>query len=123
MTRYRAEGADAKFTVVQWNGGRYNPRDTSDGANVGVQYATAIAYPMPVIFYSIGGEIQLGPPRTFGWALAGDMYRVCLQNLLRESDIPQTISISYGYCTPSWISRSTTGIPCAYYSQSSVREA
>ena len=97
MTRYRAEGADATFTVVQWNGGGYNPRDPGEGANVGVQYATAIAYPTPVIFYSIGGEMQQGPRRTLGWALAGDMFRVWLQNLLTESDIPQTISISYGY--------------------------
>ena len=120
MTRYRPEGADATFTVVQWNGGGYNPRDPGEGANVGVQYATAIAYPTPVIFYSIGGEMQQGPRRTLGWALAGDMFRVWLQNLLTESDIPQTISISYGYSELDLQSHYTYSL-CLLFAELGVR--
>ena len=94
MTRYRPEGADAAFTVVQWNDGEYNPWNPADGANVGVQYATAMAYPTPVIFYSVGGVKRWGRNLK---ATDGDMYREWLRNLLRESEIPQTISISYGH--------------------------
>ena len=94
MTRYRSEGADAAFRVVQWNGGEYNQWNPADGANVGVQYATAIAYPTPVIFYSVGGGMRWGRNRKVA---AGDMYREWLKNLLKESEIPQTISISYGH--------------------------
>ena len=94
MTKYRPEGADAAFTVVQWNGGEYNPWNPADGANVGVQYATAIAYPTPVIFYSVGGVQRWD--RHFR-ATGGDMYREWLKNLLREPEIPQTISIPYGH--------------------------
>ena len=95
MSIFRSEGADATFTVVQWNGGGYDPGNLSLGSNLGVQYATAMVYPTPVIFYSVGGEMQrdaMGP-------IAGDMYREWLDNLLEESDtsIPQTISISYGH--------------------------
>ena len=94
MTRYRPEGADAVFTVVLWNDGEYNQWNPADGANVGVQYATAIAYPTPVIYYSVGGVKQWGRDRR---ATGGDMYRAWLYNLLRESEIPQTISIPYGH--------------------------
>ena len=80
MTRYRPEGADATFTVVQWNGGGYNPRNPSNGSSLGVQYATAMVYPTPVIFYSIGGHMQWGRDRRL---IAGYMYREWLKNLLR----------------------------------------
>ena len=94
MTRYRPEGADATFTVVQWNGGGHDSRNPSPGPNLGVQYATAMAYPTPVVFYSVGGNIRHD---ALGRPIAGDMYREWLRNLLLDSDIPQTISISYGH--------------------------
>ena len=53
-----------------------------------------MACPNLVIFYSFGGDTQWGGDRRL---IAGDMYREWLRNLLQESNIPQTISISYGH--------------------------
>ena len=96
MRIYRADGTAATFTVVQWNDGEYDPRNPDIGSSLGVQYATAMVYPTPVIFYSVGGGMR----RSATGPVAGDMYREWLQNLLKESNIPQTISIPYGHSEP-----------------------
>ena len=93
MTRYRSDGIDAKFTVEQWNGGGYNPDNPDDLANLGIQYAAAITYPTPLVFYSVGGNREWD---RYDRILAEDMDLVWINKLLIESSPPQTIIIGYG---------------------------
>ncbi|KAH9165488.1 subtilisin-like protein [Lactarius sanguifluus] len=65
MSLFRFEGYNAAITVIQ--------------------YAMAMAYPTPIIFYSTGR----GPAGTTDWFMSWLGY------ILTESDIPRTISISY----------------------------
>ncbi|KAH9024692.1 subtilisin-like protein [Lactarius pseudohatsudake] len=83
----------ATFTVELVNGGEYDQDNPGTEANLNVQYALAMAYPTPIIFYSIGGEEKVSDS---GEPLPGDVELESLGYLLRKADIPQTISISYG---------------------------
>ncbi|KAH9062425.1 subtilisin-like protein [Lactarius vividus] len=85
MFEYRSDGTDAAFTVVRVNGGGYDPTNPAAEANLDTQYAMAMTYPTPVIFYSTGR----GPAGTTDWFVSWLGY------ILRESNIPPTISISY----------------------------
>ncbi|KAH9054950.1 subtilisin-like protein [Lactarius vividus] len=85
MRTYRTDGADATFTVVQVNGGGYDPNHPTTEANLDIQYSQAMAYPTPVIFYSNG----LGSSGTTDWFLSWLGY------ILKQTNIPQTISASY----------------------------
>ena len=93
MGKYRSEAIDAWFTVEQVNGGKYNPRDPFDGASIAVQYASAIAYPNSVVFYSVGGDTQWGHNNK---PIAGDMYLEWLNYILEEVSPPSAILIGYG---------------------------
>ncbi|KAH9033399.1 subtilisin-like protein [Lactarius pseudohatsudake] len=86
MRTYRSDGADATFTVVQVNRGEYDPNHPTVEANLDTQYAGAMVYPTPVIFYSVG----LGPSRTTDWFVYWFNY------ILAQKNIPRTISSSYG---------------------------
>ncbi len=88
MRNYRTDGADATVKVVQVNNGGYDPRYPYYEANLNVQYAEAMAYPTPIIFYSTGPFSPLNDP---------DWFLSWLGNILEQRRIPQTISISYGY--------------------------
>ncbi|KAH8995551.1 subtilisin-like protein [Lactarius hatsudake] len=83
----------ATFTVELVNGGEYDPENPGTEASVDVQYASAMAYPTPIIFYSTGGIAEASDG---GEPLPGDMYLESLEYLFEKADIPQTISISYG---------------------------
>ncbi|KAH9164922.1 subtilisin-like protein [Lactarius sanguifluus] len=83
MQKYRSDADDATYTVVRVNGGGYDPTHPHEEANVCIQYAEAMAYPTPHIFYSSG----LGP--------SNDYFVSFLEYTLDQEDIPQTISISY----------------------------
>ncbi|KAH9059055.1 subtilisin-like protein [Lactarius vividus] len=85
MSVYRSDGTDAEITVIQVNGGGYDPTNPDDEANLDTQYAVAMTYPTPVIFYSTGQ----GPAGTTDWLLSW------LDYILVEDNIPRTISISY----------------------------
>ncbi|KAH8994010.1 subtilisin-like protein [Lactarius akahatsu] len=83
----------ATFTVELVNGGGYDPENPGMEANLDVQYATAMTYPTPIIFYSTGGTTKASGS---GVPLPGDVNLETLEYLLKKTDIPQTISISYG---------------------------
>ncbi|KAH9163166.1 subtilisin-like protein [Lactarius sanguifluus] len=87
----------ATFTVELVNGGKYNPDKPGIEANLNVQYASAMAYPTPIIFYSIGGSEKMSDSNE---PLPGDVELESLGYLFRKADIPQTISISYGASEP-----------------------
>ncbi|KAH9040843.1 subtilisin-like protein [Lactarius hengduanensis] len=85
MSVYRSDGTNAALTVVQVNDGGYDPTKPGREANLDTQYATAMTYPTPVIFYSVGR----GPAGTTDWFVSWLGY------ILLEGDIPRTISISH----------------------------
>ncbi|KAH9053090.1 subtilisin-like protein [Lactarius vividus] len=96
MTYFRSDVQPpslATFTVELVNGGEYDPETPGMEANIDVQHTSVMAYPTPIIFYSIGGiaEASVG-----GEPAPGDMYLESLKYLLEKADIPQTISASYG---------------------------
>ena len=82
-TNHAAFAAGARFSVLSVGGGGYDPNNPSGPVNTNTQYSVAMGYPTPVIFYSIGS--------------LGDPFTLFLGYLLHapDSDIPQTISITY----------------------------
>ncbi|KAH9049738.1 subtilisin-like protein [Lactarius hengduanensis] len=88
MSEYRSDGTDAAITVVQVNGGGYDPTNPAGESNLDTQYAVAMAYPTPVIFYSVGR----GPEGTTDWLVSWLSYILMEDNI---DYIPPTISISY----------------------------
>ncbi|KAH9163946.1 subtilisin-like protein [Lactarius sanguifluus] len=99
MSVYRSDGTNAAITVVQVNGGGYDPTNPAREPNLDTQYATAMAYPTPVIFYSTGR----GPAGTTDWFASWLRYILTEGNI---GNIPRTISISYV--------ADEKGIPVAY---------
>ncbi|KAH9170162.1 subtilisin-like protein [Lactarius sanguifluus] len=88
MRKYRNAGDVIKYlTIAVLNDGVFDPTHPHEEANLDLQYAEAMAYPTPHIFYSIGR----GPSGTDDW------YVTWLEYILDQRNIPQTISISYGY--------------------------
>ncbi|KAG4030019.1 hypothetical protein MFRU_013g00430 [Monilinia fructicola] len=61
-------------------------------ANLDVQYARAITAEIPNIYYSTGGS----PPIVGGGSNTNEPYLEFLDSLLSSTDLPNTISISYG---------------------------
>ena len=59
-----------------------------------MQYAQTTSFPNPHIYYSIGGEISVMRPS--GQPVADDVMLSWLNHVLRQMNISQTISISYG---------------------------
>ncbi len=49
MRKYRSDAAGTTFTVVQVNGGGYDPGNPHTEANIDTQYTEAMAYPTPHI--------------------------------------------------------------------------
>ncbi|KAH8980026.1 subtilisin-like protein [Lactarius hatsudake] len=94
MFRPDSDPDEVTFTVETVNGGEYDPSRPAVEANLDVQYAQAIAYPTPHIFYSIGGN-----PR---WRVdnnkptLGDYFLMWVAHLIVKETIPQTMSASYG---------------------------
>ena len=106
MLEYRFDGAGASFTVELVNAGGFNPNQPNYEANLSLQYAMAIAYPTPVIFYSIGD----GPTGT-------EMgFTSWLEYLLKQPRIPQTISTTYSYYESSY-SREHAIYECHLFAQ------
>ena len=96
MTNLRTGAEDATFVILPVNGGpsEYNPMKPSLEANMDIQYAEAITYPVQHVYYSAGGQAMANidnnePSR-------GDRYLEWLNYILSQQYIPQTISISYG---------------------------
>ncbi|KAH9059476.1 subtilisin-like protein [Lactarius deliciosus] len=110
MQKYRSEADDATFTVVEVNGGGYDPTHPNKEADMDIQYAEAIAYPTPHIFYS---ATQSEPDTDNDFA-------VWLEYILDQENIPQTISISYSHEEHS-ISREYATYVCEQFAGLAVR--
>ena len=94
MSELRTDATDANFTVVKVNGGDYEPSHPSIEPNMNIQYASALTYPTPTTYYSIGGQYAIND--TTGAPAPGDIYLEWYNYLIAQPTIPQTISVSYG---------------------------
>ncbi|KAF8260472.1 peptidase S8/S53 domain-containing protein [Lactarius quietus] len=109
MDTYRY-GAEATFTVVQVNGGGYDPRSPHEEANLDIQCAGGIAYPTPLLFYSTGRGL---------WG-QDDWYSSWFKYILNAPTIPLTISISYANPEQDYSSEYILHI-CTLFAQLAVR--
>jgi tripeptidyl-peptidase-1 len=80
--------------IVQVNGAGNDLNFPDRQANAEIQYAAAMAFPTPVVFYRIGGGFVWGPG---GVPLVGDAYLEWFNHLLGEPNIPKTISIAFSH--------------------------
>jgi len=85
MNEYRSDGTSATYDVVEIGGGRYDPRYPGAEPSLNIQYTSAMAYPTQHIFYSTGRS----SPK-------GDYFLNWLDFVLRQTDVPQTISTNFG---------------------------
>ncbi|KAI4677832.1 Tripeptidyl-peptidase sed2 [Alternaria sp. BMP 2799] len=96
------EAVGQNFSVVQFNGGLndQNSSDDSGEANLDLQYMLGLAQPLPVTEYSTGGRgpwvADLDQPDEAD--SANEPYLEFLQSVLKlkQKDLPQVISTSYG---------------------------
>ncbi|KAH9011670.1 hypothetical protein EDB85DRAFT_2177843 [Lactarius pseudohatsudake] len=89
MTYFRSDVQPpslATFTVELVNGGRYELNNPTIEANIDAQYTSAMAYPTPIIFYSIGGSEKWSTDG--GEPLPGDTDLESLDYLLKKTDNP-----------------------------------
>ena len=93
MSRYRTDGDFGTFTVVNVHGGSYDANKPGREASQNIQYTAAMTYPTPLEFYSTGGDS--GTDATY--SSRHDSFINWLYYALSRADVPQTITISYGY--------------------------
>ncbi|KAH9053077.1 subtilisin-like protein [Lactarius vividus] len=95
MSVFRSESVPdgATFTVETVNGGQYDPSWPGMEANLDMQYAQAIAYPIPHIFYSVGGTLKWSV--SDNKPMVGDFFLMWMAYLVAKEKIPQTMSASY----------------------------
>ncbi|KAF8262580.1 peptidase S8/S53 domain-containing protein [Lactarius quietus] len=110
MAKYRTDGVDGTYTVVQVNYGVYDPNDPNEEANLDLQYAQGIAYPTPLIFYGTGR----------GQSGTNDWYLSWLYSVIGLLSLPRTISISYFGQEPAF-SRGRAEYLCYLYAQLGAR--
>ena len=84
MTEYRTDGGNADFSVALVNGG-YDESNPGMEANLDLQFAEAMTYPITNIFYSTGGVMGTTTDPYIHW----------LAFVLGHSRVPQTITTSY----------------------------
>ena len=95
MEQYLPSATIGIYSVVQINGGEYNPSQPNDQEDFNIQYAETLTYPTPVIFYSTGGQ----PPYKSDDSTPTDTnepYLDWLEYMLDQQDIPQTVTVGYG---------------------------
>ncbi|KAF8264375.1 subtilisin-like protein [Lactarius quietus] len=94
MIDNRVDAESAAFSVFQVNGGLYDPENPSVEGAISTQYPEAIAYPTPLMYYSVGGTMDWSPEDNK--PIKGDTYLEWLKYVIDQPSIPQTISSAYG---------------------------
>ena len=96
MKKYRTDAVEPKpdYTVVHINDGVYDPDHPTTEANLNMQYAQAITYPTPHVFYSTGGGGEFIPESNE--PADGDIWLEWLFYMLTDPNIPQTVCTTYG---------------------------
>lgn len=97
LAKYDASNAKAAFPCVLVNGGTCDQTTNTSNiveANLDIQYAIGINNEVPTTYYSTGGR----PPILGGGENDNEPYLDFLNYILKlsSSDLPTTISISYG---------------------------
>ncbi|KAI9833598.1 MAG: hypothetical protein M1819_003551 [Sarea resinae] len=103
LEEYAPYAAGHNYTFQSVNGGLNNQTDTIDDdveANLDAQYALSLTYPVPATYYSTGGLGELVPDLDQPLPSDDDNepYLDFLNYILGldESDLPQTLTTSYG---------------------------
>ena len=116
MQKYRSDGVDATYSAVLINHGnlKYDPSigHGNGEANLDLQYAQGMAYPTPLVFYSIG----------LGFSGTEDGHLAWLGNVIEQLHVPQTISISYSTEEKEY-SNTYADYICFLFAQLAVRGA
>ena len=121
MQKYRTDVVATTFPVpiIPVNDGAYNfPSNPSTEANMNVQYVEGMAYPTPIVYYSIGGESDWEQPSNLPSSKDADL--VWLNYVLKLQKTPQTISISYGNTEPGFPPEYTKAI-CDLFEKLALR--
>ncbi|CCL99285.1 uncharacterized protein FIBRA_01301 [Fibroporia radiculosa] len=87
----------SSFNVVYINGGQNNQTPSAAGveADLDTQYAFGLTYPTPRTFYTTGGSPPFQPD-DLEPTDSNEPYANWLAYVLNSTDLPQTISTSYG---------------------------
>ncbi|KAH8993909.1 subtilisin-like protein [Lactarius akahatsu] len=96
MRHFRSDANDPNFLVIDINDSGYDPNKPGWEANLDIQYTQGMAWPTPHVFYSIGGLAEEFIPDSFTPVNTNEPYLGWLDTMIRQEDIPQTISTSYG---------------------------
>ncbi|KAH8993911.1 subtilisin-like protein [Lactarius akahatsu] len=96
MRLFRSDARNPTFLVIDINDSGYDPKMPGSEANLDMQYTQGIAWPTPHVFYSIGGLAEEFIPDSFTPVNTNEPYLRWLDTMIRQEDIPQTISTSYG---------------------------
>ncbi|KAF9814365.1 hypothetical protein IEO21_05160 [Rhodonia placenta] len=81
-----AESSSASYTVVELDGGSYDPSDPGDEADLDIQYTVGLALGVNVTFFSVGEDTSDG---VFGFLDTANYW-------LGQSTAPSVITTSYG---------------------------
>ncbi|KAI0064456.1 subtilisin-like protein [Artomyces pyxidatus] len=95
LSKLMPDAATADFTVVSVAGGTNDQNNPTLEASLDIQYAESLAFPTPTIFYTTGGSPPFQADENTP-ANTNEPYLDWLDFILAQSDIPQTISTSYG---------------------------
>ncbi|KAH7909734.1 peptidase S8/S53 domain-containing protein [Hygrophoropsis aurantiaca] len=93
------QAEEYNFTLVSVNGGLNNQSTSAAGleANMDTQFGFGLSYPTPGIFYSTAGKAPYVPdPSNPSKTYDNEPFIDWLNYTLAQSDLPQTISTSYG---------------------------
>lgn len=121
LSTYEPAAAKADFSTILINGGQNTQQNSVDyllnmgEANLDIQYAF-LAYPTPSVYISTGGR----PPETPKMEVDNEPYLEFLTYLLNATEIPKTLSISYG--DSEWtVPESYARTVCDMFSQLAAR--
>ncbi|KAF8268683.1 Pro-kumamolisin, activation domain-containing protein [Lactarius quietus] len=111
MDIFCSDASDATFSVVEIDSSGYDEDDPGLEGNIDIQYSQAIAYPIPQVFYSIGGAPPPFIPDSYEPRNTNEPWLDWLGHMVDLPVLPQTLSASYG--GKSRPSRLTTRRACA----------
>ncbi|KAI9782637.1 MAG: vesicle formation at the endoplasmic reticulum [Peltula sp. TS41687] len=128
LARYAPDAAGGNFTVSSIKGGLnvqgVNNPDDSIEANLDVQYALSLSYSTPTVYYSTPGRGALVPDllQPDQSANSNEPYLDFLDYMLKlpDSDLPQTLTTSYGEPEQS-LPESYTRTVCNMFAQLGAR--
>ncbi|KAJ2929470.1 hypothetical protein H1R20_g7629, partial [Candolleomyces eurysporus] len=95
LAMFRSDAKNFTVPTIQVNGGGNDQNNPGIEANLDVQYASAISYPTPNIYYSTGGSPPFTPDSVTP-NNTNEPYLEWLTYMLSQPTIPQVITTSYG---------------------------